>query len=204
MARDDPRGFVECGSLDGGISFSTRQYKIAADGRSGQFAKYPGDPVVLASGQYAARASADSSDGIPILGIIRAVYTDSGGRPKPLTFSQPTNGPVLQASVAGWVDVNVYPNQTYTANVDTTVLGTHIGQYVGVTAGAANTAAGRSGFMVKMSTATNSASVTTPFQIVNISSLELDGLTQTEPNQDVEVKIANHVFATYNRNSNAR
>lgn len=204
MASDNPRGFVENNALNGAVCPATFTYPIAADGRSGQFQKMKGDPVVFTSGRYVARASADSSDGIGWVGIVRAVYGNSSGQKKPLTFSQPTNGPILPASTAGWVEVNIDPHQTYIANTDTTVLGTHIGMFVGVTAGVANTAAGVSGFMVKMSTAVSTASDTTPLQIINIAQTELDGLTQTEGHQDVEVKIANHAFATRLRSENVR
>jgi hypothetical protein len=199
MATDDPRGFVECRHLGGAVTPSTYRYPIEADGgRSAQFAKYAGDPFVLASGQYVARGSADNSGGVPLIGVARALYYNSNGKPKSMTFGQPNNGPVLPASVAGWAEINVDPFQTYLANTDTTVLGTNIGQYVGTTVGSPNTAAGRSGFMIKISTATNSANVTTPWQIIGIAPTELDGLTQTEGNQDVEVKIAYHAFATLN------
>lgn len=203
MATDNPRGFVECNSLSGAVCPQTVTYPIAADGRSGQFKKYIGDPFVLTSGRYVARASADSTDGVAWIGVARAIYGDSGGQKKPLTFQQPTKGPVLDASTAGWVELNVDPHQTYTANVDTTILGTHVGMFVGVTAGVANTAAGVSGFMVKISTAVSTASDTLPLQIINLSQLDLDQVF-TGGNQDVEVKIANHAFATRLRSENVR
>lgn len=194
MALDDARGFVEFRHLGGAVCPSTYRYKIEQHGRSGQFAKFAGDPVVFASGQYVARASADNSGARPLVGIIRAVYFDSTGRPKPATFSQPVTGPMLPASVNGWVEVNCDPMQTYIANTDTTVLGTHIGMFCGTTVGAANTAAGRSGFMIRIASCTNAPNGDVPFQIIGIAPTELDGLTQTEGNQDVEVRIAHHAF----------
>lgn len=197
MAADDPRGFVECRHLGGAVNPTTLRKPIEADGgRSAQFAKYAGDPAIMCSGQYVGRASADNSGGVALIGIIRDVFTNSGGLPRPLVFNQPGAGPVLAASVAGWVDINVDPFQTYVANTDTTVLGTHIGQYVGTTVGAALTAAGRSGFMVRIASATAVPNGDVPFQIVGFAPNNLGGLNDigTEGNQDVEVIIANHVF----------
>lgn len=195
MATDDPRGFSESRNLGGKNSPTIFRYKVQSEGgRTAQFAKYAGDPVIMCSGQYVGRASADNSGGVPLIGIIRGVFTNRDGSPRPTTFNQPGAGPVLAASASGFLDVNIDPFQTYTANTDTTVLGTHIGQYVGTTVGAVNTAAGRSGFMIRIASATAVPNGDTPFQIIGIAATELNGLTQTEGNQDVEVIIANHVY----------
>ncbi len=197
MAYDDPKGFIQSRNLAGNNNPTTRFMKIAADGRSGQFAKYSGDPVVFASGQYVARMSADNSGAYPLVGVIRCVYTDNGrGLPRPLIGNQPNNGgPYLQSSVAGIAEVYTDPNMTYRANTDTTLLGTHVGQFVGCTVGSYNTNAGRSGMMIKLATATNAANGDVPFQIIGVAATERDGLTQTEGNQDVEVRIAHHAFS---------
>lgn len=195
MALKGPSGFVECRHLGGATCPSTLTFPIGEnEGRSSQFKKYAREPAILTSGRYIGRASADNSGAKPLIGIIRAIYTDSGNMPKPTTFNMPVAGPVLNASVAGWADVNVDPFQTYVAATDTTALGTNIGQFCGTTVGAANTVAGISGFMIKIASCTNAANGDVPFQIIGFAPSDLERRTSKAGTNGVEVRIAHHVF----------
>lgn len=190
MSTNNPRGFVEHRNLSGRVAPITRMRRVKADGVSGSHQKFPGDPVVLVSGNTVARIpAAGTAQSLPILGIIRAVL-DTNKRP--LTFNQPSvGGPFLPASTAGWVQVNEDPHQTYIANCDSSLLSTHIGQYFDVTAGSANTAAGRSGMSIEIATGINTAKNTAAFQVVEIAPNNLDGFVSTDNNQDAEI-IINH------------
>lgn len=197
MSTNNPRGFVEHRHLGGSMCPATRRFKVKADGDSGAHQKFPGDPVALVSGQTVARIpAAATAAGLPILGVVRAVY-DSNGRP--FTHSLPSGGNFIPASTAGFVDVNVDPNQVYLVNTDATVVSTLIGQYVDVTANTANTAAGRSGFSIEVATGTNTAAATAPFQVIGIGPNNLDGIVGGESNQDVEVVIVNRAIFNSNK-----
>lgn len=197
MSTDNPRGFVEHSHLSGANSPATRLYRVKADGVSGSFQKFPGDPVVLVSGHSVARLPvAGTAAALPVLGVVRAVLNDDK---RPLTFNQPSvGGPFLPASTAGWVEVNVDPHQTYLVNTDSSVLSTLIGQFVDVTANNPNTAAGRSGFSIEIATGTNTATNSQSFQVIGIGDNNLDGIVDGDNNQDVEVIISRHIFANRN------
>lgn len=191
-ARDNPRGFVEYKHLSGAVCPATRRYRVKADGLSGQGIKLAGQPVTLVSGNTVAIMSSPASAGrTPVVGVIRHVLNSDG---RPFTHNLPSNPPQIPASTAGFVEVNIDPHQTYLVSTDATVVSTLIGQFVDATVAAAGTAAGRSGFIVEVATGTNTAGATTPFQVVDIADNNLDGIVGGEGNQDVEVKIANHVF----------
>lgn len=197
MATNNPHGFTEHRHLTGAVCPAVRWYRVKANGASGAHQKYPGDPVVLVSGQTVARIpAAATAAGIPVIGVIRAVYDSNK---KPLTHSQPSKGPYLDASTAGWVEVNIDPHQVYLANTDATVTSTLIGQFVDVTANSPNSAAGRSGMSIEVATGTNTAAATAPFQVIAIGGGNLDGITDGENNQDVEVVIASHAIANSNK-----
>lgn len=201
MSSNTPRGFVEHRHQHGNVNPACRTRRVKANGNSGAHQKFPGDPVVLVSGNTVARIPlAATAASKPILGVIRAVYDDStypGIRPK--THALPSGGNFIAASTAGWVLVNEDPHQTYLVNTDATVLSTLIGQYVDVTAVAPNTAAGRSGMTIEVATGTNTAQAAfsaapTPFQVIGIGANNLDGIVQGENNQDVEVIIHFHAW----------
>jgi len=201
MATNNPRGFVEFRNLSGHVSPIGRVRRVKADGASGQFQKFAGDPVYLVSGNSVARIfGAASAAGLPILGVIRAVYQD-GTYPglRPQTHALPGRGNFLAASTAGWVEVNEDPHQTYLVNTDATVISTLIGQFVDVTANTPNTAAGRSGFSIEVATGTNTAATVAPFQVIGIGPDNLDGIIGGENNQDVEVIIADHIWHSTNK-----
>lgn len=196
MSTNNPHGFTEYRNLGGAVHPSTRWYKVKADGVSGSHQKFPGDPVVLVSGQTVARVpAAATAASLPVVGVIRAVYDSNK---KPLTHSLPSGGIFLAASTAGWVEVNVDRNQTYLVNTDATVTSTLIGQYVDITANTPTTAAGRSGMTIEVATGVNTAAQTAPFQIIAIGGDNLDGIIGGENNQDVEVIISQHAFGTTN------
>lgn len=193
MSVNNPRGFVEYKHLSGSLSPATRKYRVKADGKSGSFQKFPGDPVVLLSGNTVARIPvAGTAAALPVLGVIRSVLNSDG---RPFTFNQPSaGGPYIPASTAGFVEVNIDPFQTYLVNTDATVVSTLIGQFVDVTANTPNTAAGRSGFSIEVGTGLNTATNTLAFQVIDIGSNNLDGIIGGENNQDVEVIISRHIF----------
>lgn len=193
MSVNNPRGFVEHSHLSGSNCPAVRHYRVKADGVSGTSQKFPGDPVVLVSGDtVAVLPAAGTVAALPVLGVVRAVLNSDK---RPLTFNQPSvGGPFLPASTAGWVEVNVDPFQTYLVNTDATVVSTLIGQFVDVTANTANTAAGRSGFSIEVATGLNTANNTRSFQVIGIGDNNLDGIIDGEGNQDVEVIISRHIF----------
>ncbi len=197
MPSNNPRGFTEHRHLGGAVTPMTQFYKVKAAGDSGASQKFAGDPVVLVSGLSVARIpAAATAASLPVLGVIRAVYNSDK---RPLTHNLPGTGNFLAASTAGWVLVNIDPHQTYLVNTDATVVSTLIGQFVDITANAANTAAGRSGFSIEVATGTNTAALTVPFQVINIGADNLDGITGGENNQDVEVVISQHALRNTNK-----
>ena len=200
-AINNARGLVEYRHMMGHVCPRTRRYRVKADAISGAAQKFAGDLVTLVSGDtVAVYGAGGSAASVTPVGVIRAVY-DSNGRP--FTHQLPAGGPFIPASTAGWVEVNIDPWQTYLANADATVASTHVGQFVDVTANTASTAAGRSGFSVRLAGAANTATNALPLQIIAIGDNERDSLTDTgltggESNQDVEVRIAVHGFGVGN------
>lgn len=197
MARNNPRGFVEHRHQHGTMNPITRKRRVKGNGTNANARRlFPGDPVHLVSGNtvvgFTVNASGATAASIPILGIVRAVHDNND---KPLTFSQPTNGPFLAASTNGWAYVNEDPWQTYLVSTDGSVTSTLIGQFVKTTANTTiGTAAGRSGFSISVSGGRNTAQANNPFQVIGIGANNLDGIASDENFQDVEVKIFNHVW----------
>lgn len=191
----NPRGFVEYRHLGGAARPATRTYRVKADHGHNQL--FAGDPVVLVSGDCVIRTVAGTTASLPILGVVRSVLNSNK---RPFTHSAPSGGAFIPASTAGFAEVNIDPFQTYLVDCDATVVSTNVGQYVDITAGTPNTAAGRSGMSIKIASAVNTVSANTvPFQIVAIGDDNLDGLVGGENNQDVEVIISNHVFTNRNK-----
>lgn len=186
----NPRGFVPCRKLGGHVSFATREYQVSANNPTQIF---PGDPVYLTSDGNVRRVKTSgvaTANGFAVLGIVRGVKNTNR---RPLTHSQPTQGPFLPASTAGFVDVIDDPDVTYIVNCDASLLDSNIGSFVSISAGAANTAAGISGISIKLSEATASA-VGQRFRIVAASPMEgkfpLEGIADV----DAEVMISDHHF----------
>lgn len=188
VARDNPRGFVEHRSLTGGDAPARRRAVKANQPHE----IYAGDPVVLVSGNTVTRITgAASAASMPVVGVVREVLNSDG---RPFTHNLPGTPNFIPASTAGFVMVNENPYQTYLVNTDATVVSTLIGQFVDVTADTPNSAAGRSGFTIDVSTGSNTAAQTLPFQVIAIGDNNLDRITGGEGNQDVEVKIAHHAW----------
>ena len=195
MATKNPHGFTEHRTLTGVNNPSTRWYQVKADGKSGSHQKFPGDPVILVSGNSVTRVPvAGTTAALPVLGVIRACYN---GSKRPLTHNLPTQAAFIPASTAGWVEVNVNPFQTYLVNPDTSVLSTLIGQFVDITANTPSTAAGRSGMSIEVATGVNVWATAAAFQVIAIGDDNLDGIIAGENNQNVEVKIAFHAFNSF-------
>lgn len=194
MSTNNPRGFVEHRNLGGNVNPATRRYRVKANGDSGTYQKFAGDPVTLVSGDTVGRLlAAATTASMPVIGVIRAVYDSAG---KPFTHANM----FIPSSTAGIVEVNIDPSQTYLVNTDATVTSTLIGQYVDVTANTPNTAAGRSGFSIEVATGTNTAAANgVPFQVIAIGANNLDGIVGGENNQDVEVVLANSAIQNLNK-----
>ena len=192
-----PRGFVPLRSLGGPVSFTTRRYRVSSGNTTSIF---PGDAVrLLADGQVRrVRTSAATVAELGVLGVVRNVLNSNG---RPLTFSQPTNGPFLNASTAGYVDVYDDPDIVYQVNGTTSASAAYMGRFCRVTAATYNSAAGISGLRIETADVTSSA-VGHQFQIIGIApserigSLTVDG--ESVSSADLEVRIANHTYRRVN------
>ena len=189
-----PRGFVPLRHLNGNVSFQTRRYFVTASHESRLF---PGDPVKLVDGSIRRvnTSAVGSALEPPVLGVIRTLYNSTG---RPLTFNQPTAGPSLDASTAGYADIYDDPDITFLVNATTSVSANQMGQFVRTTAATANTAAGISGFRIE-STDTTASAVSHRWQIIGVSPEHRIGLATEQGFEgvsatDVEVKIADHLF----------
>ena len=196
MSVDNPRGFVEHRNLGGRVAPIARTRRVKADNSPEQI--FAGDPVVLVSGNTVRRIpTLASAASLPVLGVVRAVLNSDG---RPLTHNLPAAGNFLPASTAGFVQVNEDPHQTYLVNTDATVLSTLIGQFVDATANTPNTAAGRSGFSIRVASGVNTVAANVqPFQVIEIGGNNLAGFKGGENNQDVEVIIRDPVWGNPNK-----
>jgi len=148
----------------GGMAPVTKTYKVLATANN---AYYPGDPVRLNGNGELSLVSASSAD---MIGVIAAVYSNVGGEKRPLTFSQPNNGPYLTSGAAGFAEVIIDRNATFRAQIDVTASVGLIGSNINVSAGAPNTRAGISGYNLKGASIGTSANRV--FKIVEISPFE--------------------------------
>lgn len=193
MATNNPRGFVPMRSLDGNPTGIVRKFPVSSNNPSSIF---KGDPVYLLNG-YARQVdvSGVSAGEPPLLGVVTGIL-DSNGRP--LTHSLPSGGQFLQASTAGFVNVACSPDQTYLASTDATAAQSMVGQFARVSAAAHNSAAGISGFLVKLSEATITNSTGHNVMIIGVGPNEEAtggiGDNAFALNQDVEVIISDHLF----------
>lgn len=181
---NDKRGFVPLRTLDGKVSFPTRQYAVSANNPT---PIYPGDPVTLNQQGHVIRVdtSGVSANEPAVLGIVAQVLDSNR---KPQTHTQPSRGPFLPVSTAGFVDVYDNPDTTFLVNADSAINQSDVGQFVRVTAGSPNTAAGISGFSIKMVDTTASA-VGSRFRILALGPNED---RSGSANNDAEVMIADH------------
>ena len=137
-ARNNPRGFELAESLGGGQFHQTRRYKVSGDNAA---AIFPGD-LVMFGPQGGVQGWTDASavgamD--PALGVVKALYDTNG---KPLTFSQPTKGPFLDAATSGYAEVYDNPDAVFIANASASATTAMLGHFAGLTVGVANSAAG--------------------------------------------------------------
>lgn len=193
MAVNSPRGFEASHAFHGGGSHRTRRYRVSADNAQ---AIFKGDLVSLntagglTSWQLSDASALSAMD--PVLGVVKALYDTNG---KPLTFSQPTKGPYLDASTGGYADVYDDPEEIFIANASASASGEMIGKFAPVAFGANNSAAGISGWGVDL-TVVASAVGNTPLMVVGVA--EFDGFPDQiaggATNNDVYVKIADHHY----------
>jgi len=180
-------GFRACRKLGGGEAIQ----KTFAVSASSNEAYFIGDAVILGtSGKV--RTCKTASTTAP-LGVITALMGSSGGKPIPLRFSQPTNGPFLTSGTAGFAVVNVDLNQTYVAGIDANVTEASFGNGAKVSAGAPRTANGISGQSIS-GTLTTSADA--QFQIIGFAPIEMVGTrTSAASPVFVEVKMLRSIFS---------
>lgn len=187
MTGSTQRGFVACRKLGGGQAIQ----KTFAVSASSNEAYFIGDAVTLgASGRVKPLKAATTT---APLGVISQLFGSSGGKPIPLRFSQPTNGPFLTSGASGFALVNVDANQTFIAQIDKNITEADFGAAVKVSAGAPNTASGLSGQVL---TATVNTSTDSQFQIIGFAPIEeLNTRTSAASPVLVEVKMLRSVFA---------
>lgn len=185
-------GFIPVKSQ--GAPYATTTFKVVATANN---AYYNNDPVKLESNTGFADSRVTAS--APLLGVVIASYKDNGdGNKRPLTFSQPTNGPYLTSGQAGFVDVITDPRVRYITAIDTSASAGLIGKFFAVTAGAPNQRSGQSGFCLKASSATAANTSSRQFQVVEISDFEraIYGRNSDIPaDGGVVVKLANPLLS---------
>lgn len=176
-----------------GAPYAIKTFKVVATANS---AYYLNDPVKMEGNTGLAEKVTASS--ATYLGIVIAAYKDSSGQKRPLTHSQPTNGPYLTSGQAGYVEAVTDPRARFIAAIDTSASAGLVGKYVGVTAGAPNQRTGLSGYGIKGATATVANTSSRPFQIVEISDFETAQYGRDAdliPDAGVVVKLANPVLS---------
>lgn len=155
-------------------------------------AYFAGDLVYLRSDGAVAVATAAVSANF--LGVIQACFKSVNGRAAPLTFSQPNAGPYLTSGTAGFVLVNVDPNQLYEASIDVSASAGLVGNTVHVSGSQlGNTRTGIS--KMSLAGATLGTDAERPFKIVGIAADEKALSTGDLPaGSGVLVKINNGIF----------
>jgi len=184
-------GFIPIESQ--GAPYATKTFKVVATANN---AYYNNDPVKLEGNTgLAERVTASSAT---LLGVVIASYKDVGGQKRPLTHSQPTNGPFLTSGQAGFVEVITDPRVRYLTAIDTSASAGLVGKFVTVTAGVPNQKTGQSGFGIKAASATAANTSSRTFQIVSVSDFEI---AQYGRNRDIPadggivVKLANPLLS---------
>lgn len=187
MAGSTQAGFVACRKLGGGEAIQ-KTFAVSAAANDAYFI---GDAVTLGtSGKVKLLKNATTA---APLGVISQLWGSSGGKPIPLRFSLPTNGPFLTTAAAGFATVNVDLNQTYTVQLDANVTEASFGSGAKVSAGTPNTQNGLSGQNLS-TTLTTSADA--QFQIIGFAPIEmLNTRTSAASPVLVEVKLLRSVFA---------
>lgn len=196
MAVKTSNGFQLCGHLGGGVHPPSHRYQKSVGGGQDSVV-YVGDPVALTSAGTVTRLHANTSTAGGaasnnwFLGVCTGIYEDQSGRPLTSRVRK-----YSATADAAWIDVIDDPDAvwevSYTATANQTVLGSLA--YVAYVS--ANTAAGISG--AGLNGAHPAAStVSTPFKIIGINNLNLDGFTNDQDGR-VRVVCTNHVLRANN------
>ncbi len=159
-------------------------------------AYYLNDAVKIEGGTgKAERVTASSAT---LAGVVIAAYKNVGGQKRPLTHSQPTNGPYLTSGVDGFVEIVSDPRAYFIAAIDTSASAGLTGKFVTVTAGAPNQRSGLSGMGIKAASATAANTSSRTFQIVAVSDFEIAQYgrgVDVPADGGVLVKLANPYFS---------
>lgn len=186
----DARGLIASRTLGGGRNFHILDYRVSANNLRSIMR---GDLVELdAQGDVQKIQALTTVAARAPLGVVAYCL---GVDRRPLTFNQPTRGPFIPTSTDGYVGVYVDPGIIYNVQCDGTASRATIGQYIGITAGAGNTAAGYSTTQVRFADAVVTA-VGHYLQVIGLSPDELSDSFQGGANvRNLEVRISRHVFS---------
>lgn len=191
----DARGLIPSRTLDGSMNFHILEHRVSATNLRRIMR---GDIVQLdAVGDVQWVNNLTTVAQRAPLGVVAYCL---GPDRRPLTFNQPTRGPYIETSTDGYVGVYSDPNIIFNVQADATAIRTDVGGFIGITAGAGNTAAGYSTTQVRYTDITVSA--TGKFlQIVGLAPDELSEQYQggTAGTTNIEVRFSRMAFS--NRSS---
>ncbi len=188
----DARGLIPSRTMDGRQDFHILDYRVSANNLARIMR---GDIVQLdANGDVQWVNNLTTAAQRAPIGVVAYCL---GADRRPLTFNQPTRGPYILTSTDGYVGVYVDPNIIYNVQCDATASRANVGSYIGVTAGAGNTAAGYSTTQVRFADVTTT-SVGHYLQIVGISPDELTDNYEggAAGVRNLEVRFSRHRFNT--------
>ena len=187
----DPRGLVPSRTLNGHQDFHIIDYRVSANNTS---VIMRNDLVILDGNGDIQKVRSLSTAASPApIGVVAYCL---GADRRPLTFNQPTRGPYITVSTDGYVGVYVDPDIIYNVQCDGTASRANVGQYIGVTAGVGNTAAGYSNTQVRFADVTATA-VGHYLQVIGLSPDELADNYQggAAGVRNLEVRISRHRFS---------
>jgi hypothetical protein len=198
MPLNDRAGLRPARHLGGG-QIRTQLMQITASGNAAGI--FVGDVVALNGGGLGIiKVSGDNNVATTLpVGVVTNLYDENN---RPLTFSQPTRGPFLPGSTAGFADVVTDPMVTFVVQADASSSPDDIGKYAWVSAPVGGfTAAGTSNMQLQIASVDTSIK---PLKIIGISPIEGDRLGLSSPigigaggtNQDLEVLFVRHFYRT--------
>ena len=194
---DAPYGLQAIRNKAAGTTLRTKLYRVTASGNTQGI--FINDPVRFNSaGLGVIRLSSNAAANTRCLGVVAEVFDENG---RPLTFNQPSRGPFLPASTAGWAAVYDSQQVTFMCQADASAAETLVGQYVSLTAATnGNTAAGTSVMQIRAGSADTSVKT---FQVIGLAPTEARGLGTVANNAawgnayiDLEVRIALHSYTS--------
>lgn len=194
---DAPYGLQAIRNKAAGTTLRTKLYRVTATGNTQGI--FINDPVRFNSaGLGVIRLSSNAAANTRCLGVVAEVFDENG---RPLTFNQPSRGPFLPASTAGWAAVYDSQQVTFICQADASAAETLVGQYVSLTAATnGNTAAGTSVMQIRAASADTSVKT---FQVLGLAPTEARGLGTVANNAawgnayiDLEVRIALHSYTS--------